>query len=160
MALMRTAVIRINIDPAGELSGPELGARMELLVTRANSAGIAVADSRVGTMPAHRREIQLHMTGADGAMLRRDAEQLCAEIFGTAPTAGAVTYISRGTDDDANGILSGFGITGDVSRITGDEGFDIITVRLASSDLARVPESRIQTALEAATNCEIRIVTT
>jgi hypothetical protein len=34
------------------------------------------------------------------------------------------------------------------------------TVRLAADDLRRVPESRIQTALEASLNCEVRIVTT
>ena len=40
-----------------------------------------------------------------------------------------------------------------------DEGWDIITVTLRKADLARIPESRIHTALEASTNCEVHIIT-
>jgi len=42
--------------------------------------------------------------------------------------------------------------------VPGDEGWDIISVTLRKSDLARIPESRVHTALEASTNCEVRIV--
>jgi hypothetical protein len=151
---MRTAVIRINVDPAGELEESLLRERMATFVARADSAGMSV----VGTLPAHGRELQILMTGDNGAALQQAAAHLCAEVFRTTPAKGIVTYISRGTDDDAMGVLAGFGITGDISRTEGDEGWDVISVRLARGDLERVPESRIQTALEASLNCEVRII--
>ena len=56
-------------------------------------------------------------------------------------------------------MLAGFGLTGVIERIPGDEGWDIVTVTLDRNDLRRVPESRIHTALEASLNCEVRILT-
>lgn len=70
-----------------------------------------------------------------------------------------MTFVSRGTDDDAHGVLAGFGLTGEVERVLGDEGWDIVTVTLRKADLQRVPESRIHTALEASLNCEVHIRT-
>jgi hypothetical protein len=92
--------------------------------------------------------------------MRRSASELCRNAFGAEPAEGMTTYLSRGSDDDAIGILSAFGLAGDVSRASGEEGWDVVTVRLAAADLRRVPESRIQTALEASLNCEVRIVVT
>ncbi len=61
------------------------------------------------------------------------------------------------TNEDARGILEGFGIGGQVSRtVDGDD--ELVTVTVAGPDLRRVPESRLHTALEAALNCEVRIV--
>jgi hypothetical protein len=73
--------------------------------------------------------------------------------------AGVVTFVSRGTDDDAHGVLAAFGLTGEISRVPGNDGFDIVHVTLRESDLDRVPESRIHTALEASLNCEVHIRT-
>jgi len=70
-----------------------------------------------------------------------------------------LTYVSRGTDDDAHGVLAGFGLTGEISRSPGDAGWDVVQVTLRKADLARVPESRIHTALEASLNCEVHIRT-
>ena len=70
-----------------------------------------------------------------------------------------LTYVSRGTDEDARGVLAGFGITGEISRSVGDDGLDVISVTLRKADLQRIPESRIHTALEASTNCEVHIRT-
>jgi len=56
-------------------------------------------------------------------------------------------------------VLAGFGLRGAIERRAGDEGWDIITVTLRKADLARIPESRIHTALEASTNCEVHIIT-
>jgi hypothetical protein len=70
-----------------------------------------------------------------------------------------ITYVSRGTDDDAHGVLSGFGLTGEINRIPGDDGYDVVYVTLSQADLERVPESRIHTALEASLNCEVHILT-
>ena len=99
------------------------------------------------------------MTGTDPDDLQAVAIDLCAKAFGTDPGAGVLTFVSRGTDDDARGVLAGFGLTGDIERVPGDEGWDIITVTLRKTDLERIPESRIHTALEASTNCEVRIRT-
>jgi hypothetical protein len=71
-----------------------------------------------------------------------------------------LTYVSRGTDDDAHGVLSGFGLSGEIKRISGNDGYDVVYVTLREADLERVPESRIYTALEASLNCEVHIVTT
>jgi hypothetical protein len=56
-------------------------------------------------------------------------------------------------------VLSGFGLTGEVRRSPGDDGFDVVYVTLREADLGRVPESRIHTALEASLNCEVHILT-
>ena len=68
-----------------------------------------------------------------------------------------LTYISIGNDDDAHGVLSGFGLTGDIERVAGDDGLDVIHVILSKDDLERIPESRIDTALDASLNCELHI---
>jgi hypothetical protein len=56
-------------------------------------------------------------------------------------------------------VLSGFGLTGQVRRSPGDDGFDVVYVTLRQADLERIPESRIHTALEASLNCEVHILT-
>lgn len=71
---------------------------------------------------------------------------------------GVLTYVSRGTDDDAHGVLAGLGLRGEVARRPTDAGWDVVTVTLRRADLTRVPESRVHTALEASLNCEVVIV--
>ena len=110
-------------------------------------------------MPAGRREVELLIAGENPDELSRIAIELCANAFGTTPVAGVLTYVSRGTDDDAHGVLAGFGLTGEITRSEGYDGWDIVHVTLRKSDLERVPESRIHTALEASLNCEVRIRT-
>ncbi|MGA9673858.1 MAG: hypothetical protein WBR28_00915, partial [Mycobacterium sp.] len=87
------------------------------------------------------------------------AIDLCAKAFNTKPVPGVVTFVSRGTDDDARGVLSAFGLTGEVVRTPGNDGFDIVHVTLREQDLERIPESRVHTALEASLNCEVHIRT-
>lgn len=110
-------------------------------------------------MPVVRRELQLLIAGSDPDAVRQTAVQLCAKAFGTDPVAGVITYVSRGTDDDAHGVLAGFGLTGEIERVPGDDGYDVVHVTLRHSDLQRIPESRIHTALEASLNCEVHILT-
>ena len=89
------------------------------------------------------------------------ALELCTRVFGALgahPTAGVLTYVSRGTDHDALGVLAGFGLTGEIEREDGPE-WDVVRVTLRKSDLERVPESRVHTALEASLNCEVQIIT-
>ena len=85
---------------------------------------------------------------------------MCAKAFGTDPDPGVLTYISRGTDDDAHGVLAGFGLTGEIDPRAGRRRLRRRHVTLRKADLERIPESRIHTALEASLNCEVHIRTT
>jgi hypothetical protein len=154
---MRTAVVRVEVDPAGELTPAQLSDAMVTLRGLADGVGAGVVDNDISAMPVGRREVELLMTGAAPHELKRTATELCAKAFGTTPVAGVLTYVSRGTDDDAHGVLAGFGLTGEISRSPGDAGWDVVQVTLRKADLARVPESRIHTALEASLNCEVHI---
>jgi hypothetical protein len=157
---MRTAVVRVHVDPAGRLTPEQLTDGMAALRGLTDGADIDVLENNIAAMPARRREVQMLMAGGDAEQLKRDAVALCAKAFGTTPTPGVVTYVSRGTDDDAHGVLAGFGIAGEIIRTPGDDGVDIVHVTLRKSDLDRIPESRIHTALEASLNCEVHIRTT
>jgi len=156
---MRTAVVRIRVDEAGELSAEQLVSGMAELGRRADDIHATVIDNNLAGLPPSRREVELLMSGADVAALQQSALALCAKIFGTKPTAGTLTFVSHGTDDDAHGVLAGFGLTALIERLPDDRGWDIVTVTLKKADLQRIPESRIHTALEASLNCEVRIIT-
>ncbi|AWT55665.1 hypothetical protein D806_047080 [Mycolicibacterium smegmatis MKD8] len=125
----------------------------------ADAGAEVLGGDQLAELPAHRREVEVLIAGSDAEQLQQTVLPLCAKAFGTSPTAGVVTFVSRGTDDDAHGVLAGFGLTGEVERVLGDEGWDIVTVTLRKADLQRVPESRIHTALEASLNCEVHIRT-
>lgn len=155
---MRTAVVRMGVDPAGELTVERLTEGLAALRDLVRRAGAEVVANDLAGLPPARREVEVLLVGDDTAELTRVASDLCAQAFGTRPAPGVVTFISRGTDDDALGVLAGFGISGDVVRTPGDQGWDIVEVTLDRSDLDRIPESRIHTALEASLNCEVRIV--
>ena len=156
---MRTAVVRVDVDPDGGLSPEQLAAGLETLRTLATNAGAEVVDNGLPALPRGRRQAELLIDGTDAAELTAAAMAMCAQAFGTEPTPGVLTYVSRGTDEDAHGVLAGFGITGEITRTAGDDGFDILHVMLSKSDAARVGESRIHTALQASTNCEVYIRT-
>jgi hypothetical protein len=159
LAHMRTAVVRVRVDPAGQLTPAQLTDGMTNLRGLATPAGIEVMENNLAAMPAARREVELLMVGADTEELQRTAVALCAKAFGTEPTPGVTTFISRGTDDDALGVLAGFGLTGEIERRPGDDGLDVVYVTLRKADLERIPESRIHTALEASLNAEVHIRT-
>jgi hypothetical protein len=155
---MRTAVVRVGVDRAGELAPAQLSEGMARLRELAAATGIGVVDNEnIGLMPPQRREVELLIEGEDAAELSQTAVSLCARAFGTTPVPGVVTFISRGTDDDAHGVLAGFGLTGDIERVPGADGWDVVHVTLRRADLERVPESRVHTALEASLNCEVHI---
>ncbi|MGH3560656.1 MAG: hypothetical protein ACRDTN_02325 [Mycobacterium sp.] len=156
---MRTAVVRIDVDPAGRLTPERLAAGMTALRELADRAGAEVVDTDVAAMPVGRRQVHLLITGTDPKNVERAGIELCANAFGTTPSVGVTTYVSRGTDDDAHGVLAGFGLTGEIRRSPGADGLDVVYVTLREADLERVPESRIQTALEAALNYEVHIRT-
>jgi hypothetical protein len=156
---MRTAVIRVNLNPAGDLENDRLSA----VVTELRSSGIEVIAPDFGKLPPHAREIELLLPGEDTESLRAWAQQRCAELLGSslppasAPVAGAATFLSRGTDEDALGVVRAFGITASVERSWHNDE-EIVTVTIPRDQARRAPESRLHTALEAALNCEVRIV--
>lgn len=153
---MRTAVIRVNLDPAGDLAADRLADAVAVL----RASGIEVIAPDFGRVPAHAREIELLIDGDDAGALRAWAEARCAEVLGApGPVAGAATFLSRGTDEDALGVVRAFGISAGLDRFwEGDEEIAVFTI--TRTDAARVPESRLRTALEAALNCEVRIIIT
>ncbi len=152
--------MRVGVDTAGELAPAQLDDGMTRLRELAGAAGVELVEGNLAAMPAQRREVELLIAGDDAEALQRLAVELCSKAFGTRPVPGVVTYISRGTDDDAHGVLAGFGVTGEITRTPGGDGLDVIHVTMRKQDLDRVPESRIHTALEASLNCEVRIRTT
>ncbi len=159
---MRTAVVRVGVDMAGELAPAQLRDGMARLRELAGPAGFELVDrdaADLAALPPQRREVELLIAGDDPVDLERRGVALCAKAFGTVPVPGVVTYISRGTDDDAHGVLAGLGLTGDIERVPGDDGWDVVHVTLRKVDLERVPESRVHTALEASLNCEVHIRT-
>jgi hypothetical protein len=156
---MRTAVVRVDVDPSAELSAARLAEGSRTLSELARSAGASMIDADLAAMPAGRRLVELLIAGDDVEELKSDALELCGKAFGTTPISGVVTFVSRGTDDDAAGVLAGMGLTGEIDRLPGDEGWDVIRVTLRKADLERVPESRVHTALEASLNCEVLIRT-
>jgi hypothetical protein len=162
LARMRTAVVRVGVDPSGALSAEQLAAGMTVLAELARGAGAEVLDADLAALPPSRREVEVLLAADDRDAALSVAMQLCRnafEAFEATLVPGVVTFVSRGTDDDALGVLSGFGLTGKIERFPGGEGWDIIEVTLRKDDLTRVPESRIHTALEASLNCEVRILT-
>jgi hypothetical protein len=156
---MRTAVVRVNVDPGNALAPAQLSEGMAALLGSVGDVGADVIVKDLGALPAGRREVELLIGCDDVDAAVHVAIGLCAKAFATTPVPGVVTFVSRGTDDDAHGVLSGFGLTGDIDRTPGDDGFDIVHVTLRETDLERVPESRIHTALEASLNCEVHIRT-
>ncbi len=156
---MRTAVVRVAVDPTGDLAPAQLTDGMARLRESADAVGAQVVENDLAALPPHRREVELLIAGVDAGELERLAVGLCANAFGTTPVPGVLTFISRGTDDDAHGVLAGLGLSGDIERVPGGDGWDVVHVTLRKSDLERVPESRVHTALEASLNCEVHIRT-
>ncbi|MBJ7339675.1 hypothetical protein [Mycolicibacterium sp.] len=160
---MRTAVVRVDVDPSKRLEPAQLTEAMATLSRLAGELGADVVHADLAALPPSRRQVEVLLAGDDPDELKRTAVRLCTSafgVFGAEPAAGVLTYVSRGTDDDAQGVLAGLGLDGRIERTAGDEGWDVITVTLRKSDLERVPESRVHTALEASLNCEVVIVTT
>jgi hypothetical protein len=156
---MRTAVVRVNVDPDSALTPAQLREGMAVLLGLADEIAAGVVENDLAAMPATRREVELLIESDDVDATKQIAIALCTKAFNTSPVGGVVTFVSRGTDDDARGVLSAFGLSGEIARTPCDDGFDIVYVTLREADLERVPESRIHTALEASLNCEVRIRT-
>lgn len=151
---MRTAVVRVDVDPFGQLTPAQLTEGMAAL----RALGADVVDADLAALPAGRRQVEVLLTGEHADLLTDEAITLCSKAFGTRPVAGVLTFVSRGTDEDAHGVLAGFGLSGRVRRFPSGQGWDIVEVTLRRADTERIPESRIHTALEASLNSEVRIL--
>jgi hypothetical protein len=158
---MRTAVVRVNLDPAGAATT----GRLDLVVERLRADGVEVRAGDLRRLPAEAREIELIVPGEQPEELRRWAEQACAGAGADGPRAAAVNFVSRGTDEDALGVVRAFGITAEVERYyreddteSADGQGESAVFTITREDAGRIVESRLQTALEAALNCEVRIV--
>jgi hypothetical protein len=159
---MRTAVVRVDVDLSGRLAPAQLAEGMTTLTGLAGAIGADVVDNDLSVLPPSRRQVEVLIAGDDPDELTRTAVELCTKAFGAfgaTPAAGILTYVSRGTDDDAHGVLAGLGLRGEVERVAGDDGWDVVRVTVRKADLERVPESRVHTALEASLNCEVHILT-
>jgi hypothetical protein len=156
---MRTAVVRVNVDPESALTPVQLREGMDVLLGLVGEMGAGVVENDLAAMPGSRREVQLLIAAEDVDTAKQTAIDVCTKAFNTTPIPGVVTFVSRGTDDDARGVLSAFGLSGEIARAPGDDGLDIVYVTLREEDLERVPESRVHTALEASLNCEVHIRT-
>jgi len=161
---MRTAVIRVNLDPAGRHGAGDL----ERAVTELRARGIEVLAPALEKLPPTAREIELIVPGDDPAALRSWAETTCAAVLGQGesqgkpqgkPQAGPPTFLSRGTDEDALGVVRAFGISAAMQRLY-EDGDEIAVFTVSRADIGHAGQSRLHTALEAALNCEVRIVVT
>lgn len=103
-----------------------------------------------------RRELAVTVEAADKESAGARVAGVCEQVLGTVPRLRSVTFLSRGTDEDALGVIEAFGVRAGVQRLE-EDGEEVAVFTLAAADQRRVPESRLHTALEAALNCEIRL---
>ncbi|NKQ51573.1 hypothetical protein HFP15_01615 [Amycolatopsis sp. K13G38] len=141
---MRQAEVRVEF-PAG-LSTQDLDDGVRALAAR----GL-----RARRHPA-RRELAVTVEAEDKESAGARVAGVCEQVLGTVPRLRSVTFLSRGTDEDALGVIEAFGVRAGVQRLE-EDGEEVAVFTLAAADQRRVPESRLHTALEAALNCEIRL---
>lgn len=146
---MPTAVVRIHFE------SPVQPAVFEGGVAFLRERGIPLVEYTAVASEEVLKEISL-LRDEDQEWTPDDALPLCAEAFGVPVWRGPVTYVSRGTNADAESVLARFELDGRVRRESGDDG-DVVIVTVAGADMRRVPESRLHTALEAALNAEVRL---
>ncbi len=145
---MATAVVRVIVDADGNLSAAEFDDGLAGL----RDQGLEVLSVPTDRLPERRREVELIV---ETPLQTGEYLELCAKAFRLGTQLGVITYISRGTDEDAVGVLSRFGLAGVVQGSDEDE--DLVIVTLPAARRREVPESRLLTALEAALNCEVSL---
>ena len=156
---MRTAVVRVQVDPAGRPHADQLSDGMTALRALVDSTDIEVLENNIAAMPAGRREVQMLMLGGDAEQLKGRGCIVREGIrYGSFSRRGDLRQQGhrRRRPRCARRLRS----SREITRASGDDGLDIVHVTLRKADLDRVPESRIHTALEASLNCEVHIRTT
>ena len=68
---MRTAVVRVNVDPSGALTAAQLSQGMTVLLGLVGELGAEVVDNNLAAMPAGRREVELLIAGDDVDVVKR-----------------------------------------------------------------------------------------
>ncbi|MBY4039192.1 hypothetical protein HQO38_18650 [Rhodococcus fascians] len=149
---MATAVVRIVVDPSKQLSDEAYWTGLQDL----RNTGLEVIASAEHQSAGQSREVELIVEDHGVPLVTESYLAQCRSIFGVDPVLGVVTYVSRGTAEDALGVLTRFGVTGQVT-VTEEDGNEVFTVTLPEVVHLSVPESRLHTALEAALNAEVRM---
>lgn len=147
---MRTAVVRLDLDPQRALSIEQLAVGLRELTRR----GFAIH------WQTSERELELILPSSDSDDARRRVHEACAAAVGIVPAIETVGFISRGTDEDALGVVEAFGPAARLVRLVRreEDGEEVAVITIPETERRRIPESRLHTALEAALNCEIRLV--
>ena len=73
---MRTAVVRVGVDRAGELAPAQLSDGMARLRELAGAAGIELVENDLAALPPQRREVELLIAGDETDELQRLAVEL------------------------------------------------------------------------------------
>src|SRR5260370_37137967 len=100
---MRTAVIRINVDPGGTLSDTDVETGVAQVLAGVSELGMRLVHPDLGSLPSSRRELQFLAAGEDPAAVARAARGLGRRALGTEPAGGPTTYLSRGPGADTLG---------------------------------------------------------
>lgn len=146
----RTAVVRVMIEASDSSRGRTYADGLAALAAR----GIQVVAAPVERLVDGGWEIQLILHEPSPETVDASVAE-CELAFERSVQPGVMTFISRGTDADAAGVLASFGVRGTVRRVGGDE--EIVVVDLAPGEQHKIVESSLRTALEAALNCEVRV---
>jgi hypothetical protein len=152
---MRTGIVRVRSALADAQPEAEFGQRCAALAER----GYQLLPAPLRPAGPALREVAFVLEGDDADALGRLAVAVAREVLADDARVTSVTFLSRGTDDDLRGVARGLGVRVEISR-TVEDGEEVIVVGVPAADLRRVPESRLHTALEAASNAEVRIVAT
>ena len=72
---MRTAVVRVNVDPTGALTPAQLRGGMDVLLGLAGDAGADMVHNEAG------RDVELLIAGDEAESAKNTAIQLCARAF-------------------------------------------------------------------------------
>src|SRR5258708_25614078 len=100
---MRTAVIRINVDPGGTLSDTDVESGVAQVLAGVSELGMRLVHPDLGSLPSSRRELQFLAAGEDPAAVARSPLDLGRRAFCTQPADGTTTSLRRGACEDAVG---------------------------------------------------------
>jgi hypothetical protein len=149
--------VHVNLDPAGQESVATLERAVEALRDR-----FEVLASDLDKYPPTRREIELIRGGDEAGDLAQAAEAACAAALSQAgatasPRAVAVSFLSSGSEEDARGVVRAFGLADGLRAIVFEDE-NVAVFVLEREVLQRTTPAKLQTALEAALNREVRFV--
>ena len=89
---MRTAVIRINIDPEGTLGVADVARGLDVVLAGLAELGLRLVSNDLAALPAKRRELEF-LGDREPQAMRRSAADLCRRAFGTEVREGTTTFV-------------------------------------------------------------------